>query len=145
MPCAGLIHYKMRKGKLLVLIILFSGICFPVICQDSPEKEKIKSIIVLEERNDMLIKKPLTESETYFDEKGNIIEEIEYKQGKVSIHFKYQYDKAGNKIREEDYDPSGKLREYSEYKIENGLRMEKIVYNPDGKVILKKIYKYTTY
>ena len=125
----------------MLILILISGFCFSAY-QDTP---KIKSITVLEERGDVLIKKQLKESETWFDEKGNILESVEYKQGKVDKHFKYQYDKDGNKIREEDYEPSGKLKEYSEYKFENGLRVEKIVFDPDGKIILRKIYKYTTF
>jgi antitoxin component YwqK of YwqJK toxin-antitoxin module len=132
----------MKKWKIILILVLITGCCFSAYCQDAP---KIKSITVLEERGDVLIKKQLKESETWFDEKGNILESIEYKQGKVDKHFKYRYDKDGNKIREEDYEPSGKLKEYSEYKIESGLRVEKIVYDPDGKVILRKIYKYTTF
>lgn len=132
----------MKKWKIILILVLIAGCCFSANSQVAP---KIKSITVLEERGDVLIKKQLKESETWFDEKGNIIESIEYKQGKVDKHFKYLYDKDGNKIREEDYDPSGKLREYSEYKFENGLRVEKIVYDTDGKVILRKIYQYTTF
>ena len=131
----------MKKWKIILILVLISGCCFSAY-QDAP---KIKSITVLEEKGDVLIKKQLKESETWFDEKGNFLESIEYKQGKVDKHFKYRYDKDGNKIREEDYDPSGKLKEYSEYKFESGLRVEKIVYDPDGKVILRKIYQYTTF
>lgn len=135
----------MKNGRILFITALMSGWCLSAFCQEPRMPEKVKSITVLEERGDMLIKKQLKESETWFDEKGNIIELIEYKQGKVDKHFKYQFDNDGNKTREEEYDPSGKLKEYSVYKIENGLRTEKIVYEPGGKVILRKVYQYTTY
>lgn len=132
------------KKSISVILFVLTG-CFAAYSQESGNKPKIRSLIVLEEKNDVLIKKQLKESETYYDEKGNILEEIEYKQGKVDTHFKYKYDAEGNKILEEDYDPSGKLQEYSEYKFENGLRVEKIVYDPSKKVKSRKIYKYTTY
>ena len=93
----------------------------------------------------MLVKKQVKESETYYDEKGYVIEEISYRLGKVDKHFKYQYNSDGNKTKEEEYEPSGKLKESSEYKYENGLRVEKIVYDPDRKIKLKKTYVYTKY
>ncbi|HLP72587.1 MAG TPA: hypothetical protein VK155_06770 [Bacteroidales bacterium] len=134
----------MKTFQIFLIAVLSGSACFSAYSQ-SPEKGKIKSLVVLEERSDVLVKKPLKESETYYDEKGNVIEEIEYKQGKVDKHFRYKYDEEGNKILEEDLDPSGKLREYSEYKIENGLRVEKIVYDPDKKIKLRKIYQYTMF
>jgi antitoxin component YwqK of YwqJK toxin-antitoxin module len=114
-------------------------------CQKSGSKDKIKSIIVLEEKHDMLVKKQFKESETHYDNKGNILEEITYKQGKVNKHFRYQYDQDGNKIKEEKFDPSGKLIEFSEYKIENGFRVEKIVYDANRRIKSRKIYQYTTF
>ena len=39
---------------------------------------------------------------------------------------------------EEEYDPAGRLIEYSEYKFENGLRTEKNVYDPNKKLKSRK-------
>jgi antitoxin component YwqK of YwqJK toxin-antitoxin module len=136
----------MNKLKQAYLILMFMSFCFSMAGQKKPDsKPKIKSLTVLEEKYDMLVRKQFKESETYYDSNGNIIEEITYKQGKVNKHFKYQYDSDDNKIREEEYDPSGRLMEYSEYKIENGLRVEKIVYEPNKKPKSRKEYQYTTY
>ena len=93
----------------------------------------------------MLVKKQYKESETYYDLRGNVLESITYKQGKVDKHFKYQYDTENNKIREDEFDTSGRIKESSEYKYENGLRTEKTVYDPNKKVKSKKIYVYTKY
>jgi hypothetical protein len=134
---------KITKTLLLAIIILFD--CLSVHGQNSEPNGKIKSIIVLEEKYDMLIKKQYKDSETYFDSRGNVLEEITYKQGKITKHFKYQYDSDNNKIKEEEYDPSGKLTESSEYKIENGLRVEKIVFDGNKKIKSKKIYNYTKF
>jgi hypothetical protein len=131
------------KTVLIVLILLSAGLSLTG--QKSDKKEKIKSIVILEEKNDMLVKKQYKESETYYDIRGNVIEEITYKQGKVKKHFKYQYDSDDNKIKEEEFDPSGRLLELSEYKIENGLRVEKIVYEANKKMKSRKIYQYTKF
>jgi hypothetical protein len=109
----------MRKLKPVFVILMSTIICMAVAGQKkSDSKPKVKSLIVLEEKYDQLVRKQYKESETYYDERGNILEEITYKQGKINKHFKYEYDADDNKIREEEYDPSGKLIEYSEYKIE---------------------------
>jgi len=114
-------------------------------CQKIGSNVKIKSLTVTEEKSDMLIKKQYKESEIYYDVRGNVLESITYKLGKVDKHFKYQYDNENNKIKEEEFDPSGRIKETSEYKYENGLRTEKIVYDPNRKVKSKKTYLYTSY
>jgi hypothetical protein len=101
--------------------------------------------VVSEEKYDMLIKKQYKESETYYDSRGNELESITYKQGKVDKHFKYQYDADNNKIKEEEFDTSGKLKESSEYKYVNGLRTEKNVFDQNKKLKSKRTYVYTTY
>jgi hypothetical protein len=135
----------MKKVRAVILIILVFGTSLSVKCQNSAKKDKIKSIIVTEEKYDVLVKKQYKESETNYDQKGNVIEEITYKKGKINKHFKYQYDSDDKKIKEEEFDPSGRLIEYSEYKIENGLRVEKTVYDSSKKIKSKKSYQYTTF
>ncbi len=134
---------KIERAVTIILLITLSGI--PVLCQKSEKKSKIKSITILEEKSDVIIKKQVKESETFFDSRGNIVEEINYKQGKEDKHFRYQYDNDDNKIKEEKIDPSGKVTEYSEYRFENGLRTEKIVFTGNGKIKSRKVYKYTTW
>jgi antitoxin component YwqK of YwqJK toxin-antitoxin module len=135
----------MKTVKTTLIVILLSGIFLSAECQKTPSDVKIKSLIVTEEKSDMLIKKQYKESETYYDSRGNVSESITYKQGKVDKHFKYQFDSENNKIKEEEFDPSGKVKESSEYKYSNGLRTEKIVYDGNNKVKSKKTYTYTTY
>jgi hypothetical protein len=135
----------MRAMKIIMSILFFSVMNLPAHSQGNISKAKIKSITVLEEKNDMLVKKQYKESETWLDPQGNILEEIKYDQGKMIKHFRYQYDTDGNKIREEELDSSEKIRESSEYKFENGLRVEKTVYDQNKKMKSRKIYNYTTY
>jgi antitoxin component YwqK of YwqJK toxin-antitoxin module len=135
----------MKTAKTTLLVFILSGIFLSAECQKTPSDVKIKSLIVTEEKSDMLIKKQYKDSETYYDSKGNVLESITYKQGKIDKHFKYQYDSDNNKIKEEEFDPSGKIKETSVYKYSNGLRSEKIVYDASDKVKTKKTYTYTTY
>ena len=135
----------MKKIKTFFLVVFFTGLTLPAICQKSGPDSKIKSLIVSEEKYDMMIKKQYKESETYYDSRGNIIESITYKQGKADKHFKYQYDSDSNKIKEEEFDPSGHLKEFSEYKYTDGLRTEKTIYDSNKKIKSKKTYLYTKF
>jgi hypothetical protein len=135
----------MKTTKTLFLIIVISAVTISAKCQKAGTDQKIKSIIVTEEKFDVLIKKQYKESETYYDSHGNVIESITYKQGKVDKHYKYQYDSDNNKVKEEEFDAAGRIKETSEYKFENGLRTEKTVYDPNRKIKEKKYYVYTKY
>jgi antitoxin component YwqK of YwqJK toxin-antitoxin module len=135
----------MKKVKPLFLLIFLALIPVSAICQKTGSSENVKSIVVTEEKYDMLIKKQYKDSESYYDTKGNLIESITYKLGKVDKHFKYQYDADNNKIKEEEYDLSGRIKESSEYKYSDGLRTEKVVYDPNRKMKSKKTYVYTKF
>ena len=127
----------------LITVFLFSAL--NISAQQGTVAPKVKTVIVYEEKFDKLVSKKLKESETTYDVNGNILEDIQYKEGKVDKHFKYQYDANNNKIKETEYDPSGNVSEYSEYKYDRNLRVEKTVFSPQGKMTLKKVYIYTTY
>jgi hypothetical protein len=136
----------MKTIKTTLIVVIFLVYSLPAVCQKTVQSDvKVKSLIVTEEKSDMLIKKQYKESETYYDVRGNVIESITYKQGKVDKHFKYQYDSDNNKIKEEEFDVSGKTIESSEYKYANGLRTEKTVFDANKKIKSKRTYTYTTY
>lgn len=132
------------RNSILVIIALF-GLSTGLSAQNIESGKKIKSIVVVQEKYDLLVTRKYKDTEQFFDERGNLIEDITYKAGKISKHFRYQYDLQNNKTREEEYDPAGRLIEYSEYKYENGLRIEKNVYDSAKKLKSRKIYQYTTY
>jgi hypothetical protein len=135
----------MKMTNCFLLIVLLLDFDATISAQQTASGSKIKSIVVYQEKHDMLVTRKYKDLEQYFDQQGNLIEDITYKQGKVDKHFKYQYDSANNKVREEEYDSSGRLIESSEYKYENGFRTEKTVYDQNKKIKSKKIYQYTTY
>lgn len=136
---------KMKTAKGILLIMLAVSLNITLNAQQDSKDKKIKSIIVYQEKYDMLVKRKYKDTEQHFDSRGNLIEDITYKQGKVDKHFKYQYDSDDNKIKEDEFDPSGRIIESSEYKYENGLRTEKYVYDSNKKLKSKKIYQYTTF
>jgi hypothetical protein len=135
----------MKTAKGILLIMLAVSLNITLNAQQDSKDKKIKSIIVYQEKYDMLVKRKYKDTEQHFDSRGNLIEDITYKQGKVDKHFKYQYDSDDNKIKEDEFDPSGGIIESSEYKYENGLRTEKYVYDSNKKLKSKKIYQYTTF
>jgi antitoxin component YwqK of YwqJK toxin-antitoxin module len=140
-----LISSNMKTYRSFLLLIFLSVFTIYANCQKPSSTDKIKSLIVMEEKSDMLVKKQYKESETYYDIKGNVIESITYKQGKTDKHFKYQYDSDNNKIKEEEFDVSGRLKESSEYKYSEGQRIEKTVFDPNKKIKSRKTYIYTKF
>jgi len=109
-------------------------------------KHELKSITEYEQKYEKGVAgKAMKELEIRYDNDGYIVEEIEYKLGKMSKHTSYQYDEDHNKIRETELDPSGKKIKVTEYKYANGLRTEKIIYDGSNKIQSRKTYKYETF
>lgn len=135
----------MKTARVIILLTLAISMNTAISAQKKEPDKKIKSIIVYQEKYDMLVNRKYKDTEQYFDSRGNLIEDITYKQGKVTKHFKYQYDSDDNKIKEEEFDPSGRLMETSEYKYADGMRTEKYVFDANKKLKSKKIYQYTTF
>jgi hypothetical protein len=110
------------------------------------EKANIKSVVVTEQKFEGSASKTYKESETYYDNKGNVIEEILYKDGKFDSHTKYQYDAKNNKIKETEISSDGKkVLKVIEFKYNGDFKTEKTVYDANGNVKSKKTYKYENY
>jgi hypothetical protein len=92
-------------------------------------------------RNQSLtISAPAEANGTYYLFQENVVEVFNYTQNKIVKHVKYEYDQDDNKIKEEAFDSSGNKIESSVYKYENGLRIEKIVFDSFNKVKSRKLY-----
>jgi len=104
---------------------------------------KIKSRITHQEKVEKGKTIVSIDAEEKYDAKGNTIEEIEYKDGKIDKHMVYEYDTENNRIRETELDESGKPKKIGEYKYENGLKKEKLIYDANKKLLSKKTYTYT--
>jgi hypothetical protein len=134
----------MKNLAILFLIVLCPLTAFSQ--EKIAAENKLKTITVHEQKwDDGVAGKILIESVTRFDQSGNVIEEIEYKQGKVVKHFTYKYDAANNKTHETELDAAGKKIKVSVYVYSNGLRKEKTVYDGNNRILSRKTYKYETY
>jgi len=133
---------SIKKSVLFFMaVISLSIICTqPAFSQEKSALPNVKSLIVMEERHEDGSVTTYKESETKYDSRGNIIEILEYKDGKIDTHFKYEYDENNNKIRETEFTKKGEVDKISEYKYKNGLRIEKLVYDAQKNLILKKTY-----
>lgn len=136
-----------RENKLAALIPVILFLLSPALLsgQQTSTPPKVKTLVVYEEKFNNLVAKKVKESETTYDSRGNILEDIQYVDGKVDKHFQYQYDSDNNKIKEIEFLPNGKVDQTSEYKIDKGRRIEKTNYDAAGKIKSKKTYVYTTY
>lgn len=77
-----------------------------------------------------------------YDQKGNVIEEIDYKDGEIEKSFLYEYDAQNNKIKEVEKNGAGKVVKTTVYTYDNGLRKDKIEYDENNQIKEKKIYQY---
>jgi hypothetical protein len=136
-----------RKNKLALLslaLLLVLGTS-NIYSQEKTKDQKVKRVTVTEEKHDGRLVTTNIESETSYDINGNIVEQILYKGGEVDTHFRYEYDSNGNKIKEIEYTKKGAVDKISEYKIQNGHRVEKTVYDSRKNLLLKKTYQYLYY
>ncbi len=101
-----------------------------------------KSKTVHEEKMVKGVKTTEIESEEKYDNKGNVVDEIQYKDGKLDKHYVYEYDQNNNKIKESELFPTGKIKKTSEYKYVNGVKTERLTFDESKKLISRKIYSY---
>jgi len=113
--------------------------------QEKAPVPKLKSITVQEEDFAKSNGNKRLESETTYDQAGNVVEEKQYKDGKFDSHEKNEYDKDGNKIKVTEFDEAGKVLKYTTYKYEKGLKTEKTVYGANQKMKSRKTYQYKFY
>jgi antitoxin component YwqK of YwqJK toxin-antitoxin module len=132
---------KLSLKCLLILVSLMIS-SFAVYSQNSSTSGKIKSRTIHEEKVVKGVKNTMIDSEEKYDQNGNVIEEIQYKDGKIDKHIIYEYDANNNKIKETEIDSSGKPKKISENKYVNGLRTEKNTFDENKKLISKKTYSY---
>lgn len=127
--------------KYLLLLLLF----VPIVsfAQKKSEIKDLNIISVKVVETDFEEGKTVTESETKYDSEGRIIEEKEYdSDGKLTSHKKYEYDDHGNKKKEIHYKTNNKVLKTIEYKYKDGLKTERTVRLPDGKIKAVKKYIY---
>ena len=136
---------KRHWGQISLAVALAVLINTTVQAQDKAQSPKVKSLVVQEENFGKAATARQLESETSYDQTGNVIEEKQYKDGKLDSYVKNEYDKDGNKIKVTELDNAGHVLKSTVYKYEKGLRTEKQVFGPNQKIKSKKTYQYKFY
>lgn len=134
----------MKKFLLLICLVLIPAIAF---CQNTkPNTQHIKKMTITESKYEKgQEKSKFKDMEVMYDVRGNVIEEVEYQEGKIISHFQYRYDAANNKIMEIEME-AGKIKKITEYKYNsNNQRTEKVVYDAAKNLKSKKTYLYESY
>jgi antitoxin component YwqK of YwqJK toxin-antitoxin module len=136
-----------RVYPAFILILLFHLVISGILAQDNKAvSNNLKKMTVYEQKAEKgVMGNSQIESMVRYDKSGNVIEEIEYKQGKIDKHFLYKYDASNHKIEETELDPSGKKIRLTIYTYNKDLKSEKAVYDANNQLISKKTYKYETY
>ncbi len=76
----------------------------------------------------------------FYDNRGNLIKDVGGKN--ANVHY-YKYDKSGNKIEENYFEPEGKLKWRCYFKYDsNGNEIKQISYDPNGKLKHNSYYRY---
>ncbi len=134
---------KVLYQVLAIVLLLF--VQLDLQAQEKAPVQKLKSITVQEEDFAKANGNKRLESETTYDQAGNVIEEKQYKDGKFDSHEKNEYDKDGNKVKVTEFDESGKILKYTTYQYEKGLKTEKTIYGANHKIKSRKTYQYRFY
>jgi len=71
----------MKTARVIIVLTLLISLNATLSAQKKESDRKIKSIIVYQEKYDMLVSRKYKDTEQYFDSRGNLIEDITYKQG----------------------------------------------------------------
>lgn len=137
----------MKTNYQLVLLTLALLFLLPFVTQAQKKKEirqagikqKVEWHYTYE--NDKEIK--YKEYEALYDKQGNVLMEITYdEKGNTIKHLEYKYDSEGNEIMQVTFNNKGDILEKQETSYSNGLKVEKKIYGPNGKLKSRKVYEY---
>jgi hypothetical protein len=130
---------------LLPLCILFVS---SIAAQSTEERREmgIKSETILELFIGEGMDEPVPEKKEVYNERGDIIEIIEYeKTGEIKFWEQYEFDEVGNITGEIKLDKKGRIVERIITIYENDLKLEKQYFDSMDRMYKKKIYKYEYY
>ena len=134
---------KTRIPAILIFLLLP---LFSFSQQFSKKEAKESSINTVSEwETDLRERRPrqVLEAKETYDKNGNLIEILEADNaGLITLHESYEYDSAGNKIIEIQYEPNGTIRKKHVYTYTNNLRIERNTFDRNGNKIGQKKYIY---
>jgi len=133
----------MKKITGIIILLLISISVFPQV--KTGEGKTVKTMTVYEQKPGKGKEAAIIDEEVSYDSKGRTIAEKEYKNGVLDKVVRYEYDQNGHKTKETELDGEGNKVKVTEYSYNVDLRIEKSVYDGNGKLISRKTYKYETY
>lgn len=161
---------KLQILKNLTLLLVFLLFIMPIHAQKKKDLLRLRINSITETYEDVEDgMKAVKANYTRFDRNAEVVEEIIYdKEGKMESHLLFEYDAKGvkkketslnskgqkvkttefeynsdgEKIREIELNAKGQKEKTVEYKYVNGMRTERTILLPNGKVKSKRKYVY---
>ena len=129
--------------KHLIAIFAAALLLIPAAWAQTPKVMGSKGVVVKEWNNPAGSKKQALENVYTYNEAGQLVEEIHYKDDKLVGRSIYKYDESGNVAREDIYDGNNKFESFKtcEYD-ENGQCKMQYHYDAKGKLKYVRIFQY---
>jgi len=135
--------YKIAKKVFLIVVILFSSICFIYAQNSSDKRERRKNLTIKEWNTNAATKTRYLDHIDKYDENGFKIESIEYANYGMKSRITFEYNEAGKCIKEVEYDGHNKpirIRKFEYYP--DGSKKRQYNYLPSGKLETTKEFEY---
>ena len=130
----------------LLVLLLFLGLFVNAQSKKELKENKIKQITTYNYVNKLGKTYKIKDNYHVYNEKGYLVKEVEYnKEGKLKFVKKYYYNSDNDKIKEELFDNTNKLKKPTLYNYKDGLKISKKVLNAKGELISKKEFEYIHY
>ena len=126
-------------------IALFAAalLLVPAARAQAPQGMGKNGLVIKEWNNPAGSKKQALEKVITYNEAGQLVDEIHYKDNKLVDRSIFKYDETGKIVREDIYNSSNKLQSFKTYEYdENGLCKMHYHYDAKGKLIYIRIFQY---
>ena len=127
------------------LIAIFAAVLLlvPAAGAQTPVVTGSKGVVVKEWNNPAGSKKQALESVYTYNEAGQLVDEIHYKDNKLISRSIYKFDESGKIVREDIYDANNKFASFKTYEDdENGQCKMQYHYDAKGKLKFIRIFQY---
>jgi antitoxin component YwqK of YwqJK toxin-antitoxin module len=129
--------------KKLIVIVAAAFLLIPAAGAQTPQVLGSKGAVVKEWNNPAGSKKQALENVFTYNEKGQLVDEIHYKDNKLVDRSIFKYDEAGKIVREDIFDNNNKFASFKTYEYdENGQCKMQYHYDAKGKLKYIRIFQY---
>ena len=129
--------------KKLVVFFAAALLLVPAAGAQTPKVMGSKGVVVKEWNNPAGSKKQALENVFTYNELGQLVDEIHYKDNKLVDRSIYRYDESGKITREDIFDSNNKFESFKTYEYdENGQCKMQYHYDAKGKLKYIRIFQY---